>query len=271
MKPFKTSVIVLLIACTIIFIMSACNNKEEDKPKVKHGEVTSQLSPVLSIQQRNDGIDVLAVLENHSNHTVTLSFNSSKMFDLAIFDSSKKEVFRHSNGKNYEKKQEDVHIKAGASHIWRSKWKISAENNKAGIYTVKATFIPNEISPGSLRTEGLSVEETLTLQGRSEEKKNNAFQNIHFSGKDGTYKVSGEARVFEGSFAYSVSDGHHVFIEKKEQIGEGGPDWAPFSFEVNIPEDELPINGTLMLELFYYSPKNGEKTDTLAVPLQSFK
>lgn len=270
MKSFKTSIIAFLIVCTVIFLLSACN-KEEDKPKVKHGEVTSQLSPVLSIQQRNDGIDVLAVLENHSNHTVTLSFNRSKMFDVAILDSSRKEVFRHSKGKNYEKKREDVHIKAGASHIWKTKWKISAENNKAGIYTVKVTFLPNKIAPGSLSTESLTVEETLTLQGGSEEKKNDTFRKIHVSGKDGTYRVSGEARVFEGSFAYSVSDGHNVFIEKNKQIEKGGPDWAPFSFEVKIPEDDLPINGTLMLELFYYSPKNGEKADTLAVPLQSFK
>lgn len=270
MKSFRTPIIAFLTVCTIIFLLSACN-KEEDKPKVKQGEVTSQLNPVLSIQQRNDGIDVLAVLENHSNHTVTLSFNRSKMFDVAILDSSKKEVFRHSKGKNYEKKREDVHIKAHASYIWKTKWKISAENNKAGIYTVKATFLPNDISPGTLRTESLTVEETLTLQGGSEEKKNNSFRNIHFSGKNGTYKISGEARVFEGSFTYSVSDGHNVFIEKNEQVEKGGPDWAPFSFEVKIPEDDLPINGTLMLELFYYSPKNGEKEDTLAVPLQSFK
>ncbi|WP_171005474.1 BsuPI-related putative proteinase inhibitor [Bacillus sp. E(2018)] len=266
MKPFKF----FLTVCTVVFLLSACG-KGQDKPKGKHGEVTSQLSPVLSIQQRNDGIDVLAVLENHSNHTVTLSFNSSKMFDVAILDSSKKEVFRHSAGKKYEKKREDVHIKAGASHIWKTKWKISAENNKAGIYTVQATFLPNKIAPGSLSTENLTVEETLTLQGGSEEKNNNAFRDIHFSGKDGTYKVSGQARVFEGSFAYSVSDGHNVFIEKNERIEKGGPDWAPFSFEVKIPEDDLPINGTVMLELFYYSPKNGEKSGTLAVPLQSFK
>jgi hypothetical protein len=33
----------------------------------------------------------------------------------------------------------------------------------------------------------------------------------------------------------------------------------------------LPINGTLVLELFYYSPKDGEKTDVLAVPLETFR
>ncbi|WP_194270838.1 BsuPI-related putative proteinase inhibitor [Fictibacillus phosphorivorans] len=270
MRSIKITVIVFLTVCTFLFLMSACG-KEQAKPNGKKGEVSSQLNPVLSIQQRNDGIDVLAVLENHSNHTVTLSFNSSKMFDVAITDSSNKEVFRHSKGVNYEKKQEDVHIKAGASHIWKTKWKLSAANKKAGIYRVNATFLPDEISPGSLRTESLSVEEVLTLHGGSEETKNNSFRNIHFSGKDGTYKVSGEARVFEGSFVYSVSDGHNIFIEKNEQIVEGGPDWAPFSFEVHIRTEDLPINGTLMLELFYYSPKNGEKSDTLAVPLQSFK
>lgn len=270
MKHYKTTVIVFLTVCAVIFLMSACS-KEKEKPKEKHGEVASQLNPVLSIQQRNDGIDILAVLENQSNHTVTLSFNSSKMFDVSIVDSSSKEVFRHSKGKNYEKKQEDVQIKAGASHIWKTKWKLSAAKRKAGIYKVNATFLPNEISPGSLKTENVTVKETLTLQGGTEGQRNNSFRNIHFSGKDGSYKVSGEARVFEASFAYSVSDGHNVFIERHEQTAEGAPAWAPFSFNINIPEEDLPINGTLMLELYNYNPKNGGKSDTLAVPLQSFK
>ncbi|MBN3554961.1 hypothetical protein JYA63_11835 [Fictibacillus nanhaiensis] len=270
MRPFKISVIVFLTVCSVLFLLSACG-KEQGKLKGKQGEVSSQLNPVLSIQQRSDGIDVLAVLENHSNHMVTLSFNSSKMFDVTIMDSSNKEVFRHSKGKNYEKKQEDVHIKAGASHIWKTKWELSAASRKAGIYRVSATFLPHEISPGSLKTERLSVEEVLTLQGGSEEKENKSFRNIHFSGKDGTYKVSGQARVFEGTFVYSVSDGHNIFVEKNEQIVEGGPDWAPFLFEVHLKKEDLPINGTLMLELFYYSPKNGKKSDTLSVPLQTFK
>lgn len=261
---------IFLSIFVVTSLLSACA-KEEKKTEKKTGEVSSQLNPVLSIQQRKDGIDFLAVIENQSNHTVTLSFNSSKMFDVTVADSSNTEVFRHSEGKKYEQNQEKVQIKAGASHIWKTKWRVPAAERKAGIYKVKATFTPNKISPGALKTENLTVEETLTLQSGSGDVKNNSFRNIHFTGKDGMYKVSGEARVFEAAFAYIVSDGHTVFVEKHDQTSEGAPAWARFSFTINIPEEDLPINGTLMLELFYYSPKDGERTDILAVPLQTFK
>ncbi|MFG6496855.1 BsuPI-related putative proteinase inhibitor [Fictibacillus sp. UD] len=271
MKQLTKSLFAIFLSIVVTTsILSACT-KEEKKPESKTGNVSSQLKPVISIQQRNNGIDFLAVIENQSNHTVTLSFKSSKMFDVTVSNSSNKEVFRHSKGKTYEQKQENVQIKAGASHIWKSKWRVPAEERKAGIYKVKAAFTPSKITPGALKTEDLTVEETLTLQAGLGDVKNNSFRNIHFSGKDGVYKVSGEARVFEASFAYTVSDGHTIFVEKHEQTSEAAPAWAPFSFAIKIPEEDLPINGTLMLELFYFSPKDGERTDILAVPLQRFK
>ncbi|GGB58942.1 BsuPI-related putative proteinase inhibitor [Fictibacillus barbaricus] len=259
------SILILLV----LPFHSACGREEERGNK--EGHVGSQLKPVLSVQQKNNGIDFLTVIENHSNHTVTLSFDSSKMFDVSVIDSSDKEVFRHSEGKTYAEEKEQVQIKAGASHIWKAEWKIPAAERKAGIYNVKASFTPRKISPGSVKTENLTLEETLTLQSGAGEMKNNSFRNIHFSGKDGKYKVSGEARVFEASFAYTVTDGYTIFVEKHEQTAEGAPAWAPFSFDINLSEDDLPINGTLMVELFYFSPKDGEKTDILAIPLQTFK
>lgn len=261
---------ILFLAFLLLFITSACGGSKEGKNYTK-GQVTSQLKPFLSIQQRNEGIDFLAVVENHSNHTVTLSFDTSKMFDVTVLDSANKEVFQHSKGKKYMEESEEVQIKSGSSHIWKAKWKLPAVKRKAGIYKVKAVFLPNKISPGSVKTENLKVEETLILQSGMGDMKNNSFRNLHVTGRDGKYKVSGEARVFEAAFSYTVTDGHDVFIENHEQTAQGAPAWAPFSFDINISEDDLPINGTLMVELFYFSPKDGEKTDLLALPLQTFK
>jgi hypothetical protein len=268
----KKLIYILLTFILIFLFVSACSkDKETEEKSKKDNQVSSQLVPILSMQQRNDGIDFLLALENHSNHTVSLTFNSSKMFDIVILDTTGKEVFIHSKGKNYQEKTEKVQIKAGASHIWKAKWRLSASERKAGIYKVHASFNPSKVSPGSIKTEKLSVNETLTLQSGTKDLKNKSFRNIHFTGTDGNYKIAGEARVFEASFMYSVTDGHNVFIEKHEQTAEGAPAWAPFSFEIKIPDDDLPINGTLMLELFYFSAQDGEKTDVLAVPLQTFK
>jgi Intracellular proteinase inhibitor/Immunoglobulin-like domain of bacterial spore germination len=253
-----------------IIIVSACS-KVNEKDRLDEESVSSQLNPVVSIQQKNDGIDFLIALENQSNHTVTLKFDSSKMFDITVTDTMGKEQFRHSKGKNYKQHTEKVQIKAGASHLWKAKWKLSPEDRKAGVYKVKVLFNPSTVTPGSIKSENLAVTENLTLQSGMADLKNNSFRKIHFTGTDGEYKVSGEARVFEASFAYLVTDGHEVFVEGHDQTSEGAPAWAPFSFEITIPEEDLPINGTLMLELFYYSPKDGEKTDILAVPLESFQ
>ncbi|WP_226534516.1 BsuPI-related putative proteinase inhibitor [Fictibacillus halophilus] len=264
-------VLLIIIASFIIFSMASGCSKDKEKKDKGNESISSQLNPVLSIQQKNDGIDFLVALENQSNHTVTLTFDSSKMFDITVKDTTGNESYRHSKGKKYSQQTEKVQIKAGASHLWKAKWKLSPEDRKAGIYKVKAIFTPSKVTPGSIKTEELAITENLTLQSGIADLKNNSFRNIHFTGTDGKYKVSGEARVFEASFAYLVTDGHEVFVENHAQTAEGAPAWAHFSVEIKIPEEDLPINGTLMLELFYFSPKDGEKTDVLAVPLETFK
>ncbi|WNB90638.1 BsuPI-related putative proteinase inhibitor [Bacillus sp. NEB1478] len=262
-------VVPIFLLALLFTIFSGCVN-DKDKKQTHKQQVSSQLSPVLSIQQRNEEISFLIALENNSNHTVTLTFPTSKMFDITVTDTSGKKQFRHTDNKQYSENPEKVAIKAGDSHIWTSSWKLAPGRN-GGIYKVNAEVLPEKISPGSLKTETLTMEETLTLQSPAGKLENNSFRNIHFTGTDGKYKVTGEARVFEAAFAYTVTDGHQVFDEQHKQASAGAPAWATFSFDVHIPEDELPINGTLILELYYFSPKDGSKTDVLAIPLQTFK
>jgi hypothetical protein len=262
--------IIPLIIIGIIFIIFSGFTDNKEKQAEKNSQITDQLSPILSVQKRNEEINFLIAVENKSNHTVTLTFPTSKMFDITVKDSSGKETFKHSIGKNYSQKQEKVEIQAGESHIWRSDWKLPS-NIQSGIYQIEAVITPTKISPGSINTEKLSMNETLTLHSQSEKLENNSFRKIHFTGSDGNYKVSGEARVFEAVFAYTVTDGHTVYEEQHTKVAEGAPAWAPFSLNIHVPEEDLPINGTLILELYYFSPKDGEKTDVIAVPLQTFK
>jgi hypothetical protein len=52
---------------------------------------------------------------------------------------------------------------------------------------------------------------------------------------------------------------------------EGAPAWGDFTLNLNIPEEDLPVNGTLTLELFELSPEDGTtKLNTLIVKLESF-
>jgi hypothetical protein len=261
----------LTILLSLLLFVGGCSKEKEGESTNGEQVVSPQLVPTLSVQQKSEGIFFLFAIENKSNHTVTLTFPSSKMFDITVTDSSGAKHFQYSSGKSYSSKSEKVQIKGGSSHIWKAKWNLSHGERKAGIYKVNAALTPNEITPGSINEETISTNAILTLQAESEKIENNSFRNISVSGADGSYMVTGEARVFEAMFAYAVSDGHQIFIEQHEQVNEGGPAWSPFTLEINIEEDDLPINGTLMLELFYYSPKDGEKADLLPVPLQTFK
>jgi hypothetical protein len=258
---------------SVIFLLffAGCSKDEETGKSGEEPKVSHQLVPTLSIQQNNESIYFLFAIENKSNHTVSLNFPNAKMFDITVTDASGKQHYQYSKGKNYDQKSKKVQIKAKTSHLWKAEWNVLSNERQAGIYKVEARLTPNDISPGSLEMEDVSITETMTLQSGTEKLQNNSFRNITVSGEDGTYTVTGEARVFEAVFAYAVSDGHNVFVEQHKQVKEGAPSWSPFTLEINIPESDLPINGTLMLELFYFSPKDGAKTDLLPVPLQTFR
>lgn len=102
-------------------------------------------------------------------------------------------------------------------------------------------------------------------------KENNAFRNIAVTGTNGKYTVTGEARIFEAVMNYAISDGHSYLLEKNYMLNEGAPAWSAFSLEIVIPQDELPVNGTLMIELFEYSAKDGSQINLLQVPLEKFE
>ncbi|WP_162848386.1 Gmad2 immunoglobulin-like domain-containing protein [Paenibacillus nanensis] len=99
---------------------------------------------------------------------------------------------------------------------------------------------------------------------------NSAFCHVKVSGSGGTYTVTGEGRVFEAVMAYAVEDGHNYLLESFHTLDSGAPAWSPFQLEIVIPEEQLPENGTLILELFEYSAKDGSKINTLIIPLETF-
>jgi hypothetical protein len=99
---------------------------------------------------------------------------------------------------------------------------------------------------------------------------NTAFRDVTVGGSNGSYVVRGEARVFEATLQYAVSDCHRYLLEKTAQVNEGAPAWSEFELKIDVPASQRPANGTLMLELFEYSAKDGAKVNVWAVPLESF-
>ncbi|MFC4077785.1 Gmad2 immunoglobulin-like domain-containing protein [Salinithrix halophila] len=98
----------------------------------------------------------------------------------------------------------------------------------------------------------------LPLRNGIHQKKNGAFRNIQIHEPKVEYRVSGEARVFEGTYDYAVSDGHNYLAKGWGTASKGAPEWGKFKKTIQIPLKKMPVNGTLMLELYELSMENGQ-------------
>ncbi|MBD3918357.1 hypothetical protein H8B09_06285 [Paenibacillus sp. PR3] len=99
---------------------------------------------------------------------------------------------------------------------------------------------------------------------------NNAFRHIQVTGSNGHYTVTGEARVFEAVMNYVVSAQNNDLAESTYMLNEGAPTWSPFSLSIVIPADQLPLSGTLKIELFEYSAKDGSRINVMPLVLETF-
>lgn len=80
-----------------------------------------------------------------------------------------------------------------------------------------------------------------------------------------TFKVTGEARVFEAAFSWMLEDGHDVLAEGHVMADKGAPDWGSFEFEVSY---ENATNPTLLLIIYVASAKDGSMEHEVIIPLK---
>lgn len=132
------------------------------------------------------------------------------------------------------------------------------------------TYIPLKELAEGLQAKVRWNEELKRVEVRGEQS-NQAFVIHEIDGDNGSYTITGEARVFEGVFQYAISDGHDYLLTDHLQLEAGAPEWAPFTIKVSLPQSKLPGNGTLMLEIYEESAKDDSRMNELFVPLQSFR
>ena len=100
---------------------------------------------------------------------------------------------------------------------------------------------------------------------------NNAFRNVKVSGSQGKYIVTGEARVFEATMNYGVSDGHNYLLEKMYTLDEGAPAWSAFRrSRSTFRKNSGLLKARFTVELFEYSAKNGSVVNLISLPLERF-
>lgn len=86
---------------------------------------------------------------------------------------------------------------------------------------------------------------------------------------DTTFRIRGEAQIFEASFGWVVEDGHNELKTGFSTADKGAPEWGKFDFTVNARKERE--NSTLHLVLFETSMKDGSRQHELMVPLVTSK
>jgi hypothetical protein len=229
-----------------------------------------ELETALEVKKENNNLIFEITLTNRSGETVELPFSSGQQFEVVVINGENEEVYRYSEGRMFTQALTFIEIKAGEKLSWIEEWDQKSDHTwvSNGEYKVTAEVLVQDSEGNIVINQGdLIAEKKVTVDNEFE---NNAFRQIKVVGENGEYIITGEARVYEAVFHYAVTEGHFYYIEEWMTVDEGGPSWSPFTIEISIAEDDLPVNGTVSLELFEESAKDSSRVNRLNVPLETF-
>ncbi|SDJ44201.1 BsuPI-related putative proteinase inhibitor [Salimicrobium halophilum] len=273
--------------------------------------LAEQLTLNSEVETDNQEASIRFSLTNEGEEAVELGFASGQQFDVHIADENGENVYTYSANRSFTQEQSTKELDADAVMENAVQWDENVEPGEyeatvtflidtingedvgdrefesTSMFTIEEAeetssdegtegSTTDDAGDDSSSNEGDSDEgpssenssegeETTSIDG------NDAFRNLELSGENGNYTISGEARVFEGSFLYRVEDGHNELIgETPVQVDSGAPSWSEFSLDISIPESDLPDFGTLTLMLYENSAKDGEPTNVNYVPLEQF-
>lgn len=239
-------------------------NRENTEP------IAVELETVVEVKKENNNIIFEITLTNQGDETIELPFSSGQQFEILVKNKDEDEVYRYSEGRMFTQALTFIEIKAGEKLSWIEEWDQKSDQTwvSNGEYKVTVEVLVQNSEGNFVINQGdLITEKMVTVDNEFE---NNAFRQIKVVGENGEYVITGEARVYEAVFHYAVTEGHFYYIEEWMTVDEGGPSWSPFTIEISIAEDDLPVNGTISLELFEESANDGSIVNRLNVPLETF-
>ena len=259
-------------------------NTEGQEAEIDMEALINQVAMDATIDTTSDTAAFNFSLENAGDEPVILGFSSSQKYEVQVKNEDGENVYTFSADKMFT--QELTTEELGQGDVFEAKetWTGIEE---PGNYEATMTFLVNTINDQPMEANPFQVTQSFTIEedGSTEDNQENkeepisehegdgqAFRDITVTGEKGKYVVKGEARVHEGNFLYSVEDGHNVHIEPTSfQVDEGAPSWSTFELTIDIPEEDLPLFGTLTLTLFEESAEDGSPTNVNYIPLENFQ
>jgi len=95
-----------------------------------------------------------------------------------------------------------------------------------------------------------------------------SFRSIEAALQNLSFTIKGEARVFEGTYHYTVKQGRKVILQSFGTVSKGGPEWGEFEQKIDIPVNKLIGDTPLTLEIFELDQEeNGKQIREVTIPL----
>lgn len=216
-------------------------------------------------------------LENRGPEEVKLEFPTSQFYDAVVLDENGSEVYSFSKGRYYLQAFQTVTVPAGGAKEWKETWNYAGDGIRVpgGTYKIAAAVLAVKVDGKAAPARSLTAETVFEVPGEQQDgnlrEEDAVFSAIHSEGSRGTYTVTGKARPRSGSFYYTVEDGHNQLVpETKVTTGTTYPEWGEFKIALSLSPDQLPLSGTLILNIY---EKEGEamKGEPVAIVLEQFK
>ncbi|MDQ1147118.1 hypothetical protein QE429_003945 [Bacillus sp. SORGH_AS 510] len=209
------------------------------------------------------------VLENTGDVPLHFEFPTSQLIEMTITDDSGKEVYDYSKGRYFLQAFQTVSIEPHQTFRRIEKWNYQFKGRRIppGEYTVHTTFRPIRLNeqPITNRVKLRNVQKFTVPEV------NQVFRNVKVSGTKGEYVVTGETKAANGNGYYTVEDGHKQYInETRIEVPKEEAEWRTFQLKVHLPKENLPPNGSLIMNL-YERGKEGAILHPYPVVLEQFR
>ncbi|UOQ92810.1 BsuPI-related putative proteinase inhibitor [Halobacillus shinanisalinarum] len=266
------------------------NNGENSSPEYNVVSFIEQLTFEANVKASESQVDIQFSLTNEAEEAAILGFNSSQLYEITIVNEAGDTVYKYSEGQVFSQSLTTKELQPGG--VLEAKEQVKKKLEK-GQYEARMVFLVTTINDQSLESHPFQMTKSFAVGEEVEDKNspeseqeanaeasphtaqniavgNEAFRNFTLKGEKGNYSVSGEASVNEGTFYYSVDNGHNILIDKeKVQVDKAAPEWSSFDIQIDITEEKLPDQGALVMTI-YQLDENDQPVNMNYVPLENF-
>jgi len=238
----KISVLLL----TLCFFAAGCQAKDESLPVDQSAEPREEPSFKVEAAVHEDHTQVKLLLHNLEDQPLSLTFPSSQQFEVIIKRASGEELYRYSKGKMFSQALTSVSLQPGETKTWEVAWNYDEKPFQQGeTYSITGKLLPIEVNgkkaAANLFTETISYK----ADGRIGGAEDTLDVEVEKQGNDGAYTLSGGAVPEVEQAYYAVSEGHIMLV--KETAFDISKPWK---ISIRIPKEQLPTNGTVILEMY---------------------